>query len=816
MSEKKQKAIQDEPNSIHEQNEDLLLDGNEPEINDSTADDDLYTEDDDATLEDVEHLENEITDEMADDWRNEFENMNADEQQRTLYNILVERLYYHIAYYMRRYPQRMASSRSTYSDRCVGIEEVRNLMGEEDNGFSQTWLELNAIPEIQDIEARLIMLNAQFYTLMNCDDNESAIAHLQMNFQLSDLELSILATLVIAMNEEAVMRLMCVAWADFTVRMPTVSFIANLLGDTPDAFEAVKEALSEQGKLRRLRLIIGEQHGSFHGIAPQIYTPLSVDQDVIDAFCGYIRTRELPPNVKVYKKSISLDKLVCNKETAEEIKYALDRPKCRICLVGPTHSGRRTLLCAIAMSMKKKPIMEINVCREFDPVPEYDLANHLAVIMRRTLLYGGILMLRFDGLEEHPELIHKFATQQTELNMVHRYYPGEIVMLSRSVHTIIDEDFEQAVFVKIPALSVEAAEKVWNDAMMNYTEPERRIRMAEAFSKSYSLPIGTIFRVVSAAVDAQLTLGVDKVELKSHHILNEIQKSFNHELGDLAEVCVSDMSINGVILNDDCKKQVKGILEYARNLYTVLFTWGFKRRSPYGNSLSMLFAGPPGTGKTLLANALANELGKVLYRVDLSRIVDKYIGETEKNLGRVFDEAAKAQAIILFDEADALFSKRSEVKSSNDRHANQEINYLLQKLESYNGITILTTNLSKSIDDAFRRRIRFIVDFPMPDAKARASLWKRMIPPEAPIEKNIRWSWLADTFEMSGGHIRNAVLKASIAAAAAKAPINMEHLANAAIEEAHAMGMLIRVEDGEYEEYDGDYDNDEPDDNKWF
>ena len=230
----------------------------------------------------------------------------------------------------------------------------------------------------------------------------------------------------------------------------------------------------------------------------------------------------------------------------------------------------------------------------------------------------------------------------------------------------------------------------------------------------------------------------------------------------------------------------------------------------------MLFAGPPGTGKTLLANALANELGKVLYRVDLSRIVNKYIGETEKNLGRVFDEAAKAQAIILFDEADALFAKRTEIKSSNDRYANQEINYLLQKLESYNGITILTTNLSKSIDDAFRRRIRFIVDFPMPDAKARASLWKRMIPPEAPIEKNIRWSWLADTFEMSGGHIRNAVLKASIAAAAANAPINMEHLANAALEEAHAMGMLVRVEDGEYEEYDGDYDNDEPDENKWF
>ena len=204
--------------------------------------------------------------------------------------------------------------------------------------------------------------------------------------------------------------------------------------------------------------------------------------------------------------------------------------------------------------------------------------------------------------------------------------------------------------------------------------------------------------------------------------------------------------------------------------------------------------------------------------MDLSRIVDKYIGETEKNLGKVFDEAAKAQAIILFDEADALFTKRTEVKSSNDRHANQEVNFLLQKLESYKGITILTTNLSKSIDDAFRRRIRFIVEFPMPDARSRAMLWKRMIPPDAPIDKEIRWSWLADTFEeMSGGHIRNAVLKAAVAAAADGSPIQMKHLAKAAVAEAHNMGTLIRVDEEDYLEYDGDYDDiDVTEDNRWF
>ncbi len=778
----------------------------------------IFNESDDATIEDGEYLDSEIRSRMADEWLSDFEEMSAEEQQVTLYNMMVERLFWHIAYYMRRYPERMVSSRSTYTDRSVGFEEVRSLMGQDtEDGFSEKWLELNAIPEAEKIEERLTLLNMQIDTLMHSSANDSAILHLQKNFELSDLEITILASLVIAMNEEALMRLMCVAWADFSVRLPTVSFMANLLGDTPEMFNAVKEALNYQGRLRRMRLVIAERNVSFPGMVPQIYIPLSVDQDVIDAFCGYIHNRSLPPNIIVHKKGISMKKLICDDATVDELRYALKNHGARICIVGPGHSGRRTLLCAVAFAEQSNPIMEINVCPEFDGVPDNEITVHMTEILRRTLLYSGILLMRFDGLENHPDIIQKLMNNQAELDNVGRTYPGTIVMLASRFHTVIDEDFNKPIFINIPQLSVEKAQEVWKKVLSPHTDEYTADRMSLAFSRNYTLPIGSIFRTVSAAVDAQLTLGFEKVRLKSHHVLKEIQKSFSHQMESLAEVSISDVPLSGVVLNEECKAQVKDILEYARHLYTVLFMWGFKRRSPYGNSLSMLFAGPPGTGKTLLANAIANELGKVLYRVDLSRIVDKYIGETEKNLGKIFDEAAKAQAIILFDEADALFAKRTEVKSSNDRYANQEINYLLQKLESYNGITILTTNLSKSIDDAFRRRIRFIVDFPMPDARARASLWKRMIPPEAPLEKGIRWSWLADTFEMSGGHIRNAVLKASISAAAAGTPINMEHLAKAATDEAHAMGMLLRIEDDAYAEYEGEFDDDDmPEDNRWF
>ena len=179
--------------------------------------------------------------------------------------------------------------------------------------------------------------------------------------------------------------------------------------------------------------------------------------------------------------------------------------------------------------------------------------------------------------------------------------------------------------------------------------------------------------------------------------------------------------------------------------------------------------------------------------MDLSRIVDKYVGETEKNLGKIFDEAAKAQAILLFDEADSLFAKRTDVKSSNDRYANLEVNFLIQKLESYNGISILTTNLQKSIDEAFKRRLRFIVEFKEPDLEARIRLWQHLVPPNAPLASDIDWELLADGFELSGGYFRNATLNASLRAAASGEPLGMRFLLEGAIAETKKLGKLIKL-----------------------
>ncbi|MEA3323831.1 MAG: ATP-binding protein, partial [Euryarchaeota archaeon] len=217
---------------------------------------------------------------------------------------------------------------------------------------------------------------------------------------------------------------------------------------------------------------------------------------------------------------------------------------------------------------------------------------------------------------------------------------------------------------------------------------------------------------------------------------------------------------------------------HVRERSKVYEDWGFADRSVSGLGISALFAGASGTGKTMAAEVLANELRLDLYRIDLSQVVSKYIGETEKNLRRVFDAAEEGGAILLFDEADALFGKRSEVKDSHDRYANIEISYLLQRMEAYRGLAILTTNMKSAIDTAFLRRIRFIVHFPFPDAEQRGEIWERIFPASTPTD-GLDAGKLS-RLNIAGGNIRNIALNAAFLAADTGDKVRMKHLLRAA------------------------------------
>jgi ATP-dependent 26S proteasome regulatory subunit len=249
-------------------------------------------------------------------------------------------------------------------------------------------------------------------------------------------------------------------------------------------------------------------------------------------------------------------------------------------------------------------------------------------------------------------------------------------------------------------------------------------------------------------------------------------------LNDLAQRIESAVTWNDLVLPEIQRQTLLDIAAQVRQRRLVYETWGMAARNLRNLGISALFTGPSGTGKTLAAEILANELRLDLYRIDLSSVVSKYIGETEKNLRRVFDAAEDGGAILLFDEADALFGKRSEVKDSHDRYANVEVSYLLQRMEAYRGLAILTSNMKSALDPAFLRRIRFVVSFPFPDAAQRAEIWLRMFPPQAPTE-GLDWSKLAK-LNLAGGNIRNIALNAAFIAADAGEPVRMNHLLRAA------------------------------------
>jgi SpoVK/Ycf46/Vps4 family AAA+-type ATPase len=249
-------------------------------------------------------------------------------------------------------------------------------------------------------------------------------------------------------------------------------------------------------------------------------------------------------------------------------------------------------------------------------------------------------------------------------------------------------------------------------------------------------------------------------------------------LDDLAQRIASGATWDDLVLPEPQRRVLRDVAAHVRQRATVYERWGFGRQGSRGLGISALFAGASGTGKTMAAEVLGNELALDVYRIDLSSVVSKYIGETEKNLRRIFDAAEEGGAILLFDEADALFGKRSEVKDSHDRYANIEVSYLLQRMECYRGLAILTTNLKSAIDAAFLRRIRFVVQFPFPDASQRAEIWRRVFPADAPTD-GVDVERLA-RLNVAGGNIRNIALHAAFGAADAGEPVRMTHLLRAA------------------------------------
>lgn len=269
----------------------------------------------------------------------------------------------------------------------------------------------------------------------------------------------------------------------------------------------------------------------------------------------------------------------------------------------------------------------------------------------------------------------------------------------------------------------------------------------------------------------------------------------NPNLAGLARKITPRYKWSDIILPDDQITILHEVVSTVRGRPKVLEDWGVGDKLSASAGITILFAGQPGTGKTMAAEVIAAELGLDLYKIDLSTIVSKYIGETEKNLERIFNEAQTSNAILFFDEADAIFGKRSEVKDAHDRYANIEVSYLLQRMEQYDGVTVLATNLRANLDDAFTRRLHFALDFPFPDETYRLRIWQTLFPPTIPISADLDLPIMARRFKLAGGSIRNIIVSAAYLAAADGGAVTMTHLLHGARREMQKMGRLVKEKD---------------------
>lgn len=340
----------------------------------------------------------------------------------------------------------------------------------------------------------------------------------------------------------------------------------------------------------------------------------------------------------------------------------------------------------------------------------------------------------------------------------------------------------------IPSVSVRA--ELWRDSLeMSEAEIATDLDL-QSLSSRFALSGGAIQRACTHAALSAAVQNESSKPLTTKQLETAARGESNHGLLQFAQKVENKARWESLVVPPHILRQLRDVCTAERYRHRIYDDWQFDQRLTAGKGLNILFCGSSGTGKTMAAGILARELGRDLYRVDLSIVVSKYIGETEKQLSLIFREARTSNAMLFFDEADALFGKRSEVKDAHDRYANVEIAYLLQKMEDYEGIVILATNLRRNMDEAFSRRMHHVIEFPFPDTEHRERIWRNILPPAAPVSGDIDFGFLARQFEFAGGNIRNVALAAAFLAAEEGSVINMEHCIIATAREMQKSGKL--------------------------
>lgn len=602
---------------------------------------------------------------------------------------------------------------------------------------------------------------------------DSPLARLTAAFDLSLIDLYILLISLAPELDRRYERLYAYLQDDVSLRYPTLNLVVNLLGGGSAERFAVWGRLEAPNPLTKFRLITFQGDANRPN-ATRLSQQLKVDQRIVDYLLGSSAPDDrLNGIVSPVRRTLSSPLPDSQMQAMHDALTSLPI----IYLKGRRDTGQVETAAALCAG-HRLPLLSIDLSRAGEGSLSNEQGYDLA-IREGFLDAAALLFLHWDRVldeQRHPPA----ALWQAILD-----YPLPIFIWGLRDWEPMDlERRRRMLRLDFATPQYAYRREMWDRearAGGSALDADDIAVLANKFRFTHA----QIARAIQTAEDIAATRG-DPPTLADYYA--GAQRHASIELGHLATRVAVRMGWDELILPPDQIKQLREICDRMRYAHIVNESWGYSVRSDTG--ISALFAGESGTGKTLAAEVIAREMGLPLYKIDLSAVVSKYVGETEKNLSAIFDEAQAGSAILFFDEADALFGKRSEVKDAQDRYANIEVAYLLQRIESYDGIAILASNFRHNLDDAFTRRLDFIVDFPAPDAAYRRRIFEVHFPPNAPLASDVDLGEIAAKYRLSGGNIRNVALAAAYLAAADGRVITAAHIRDAVRRENQKMGRL--------------------------
>lgn len=583
---------------------------------------------------------------------------------------------------------------------------------------------------------------------------------------------------------------------DVTKKQPSIDLVLNLLTPTAEAKFDARRYFTADAPLLRNHLVELRTDPS-QTLSPLIARYLKVDSRIVQYLLGVDEIDErIEQHVCMRRSSNNLDTtlLVVDKavQSIESFIRSCKSDKAIFYLHGPYGVGKQ----ATAQAVCDKLGLGLLVADIEGLVSHSNssLPLLLLLIQREARLQNAAVYWKgFDILlaEKNRSFFDQFI-----LNLRDR--PALTFITGELLWEPADE-LRGAAFARIemPRTNLTDRARIWA-AVFHQSHLEISDSDISAIATKFKFTGGQILDAAATVENLTRQRNPESAEILQHDLYEACRLHSNQKLATLARKISPQYKWTDIVLPAERLEQLREICNHLVYRDLVYGEWGFDSKLALGKGLSVLFTGPSGTGKTMAAEIIAGELGLELYKIDLSTVVSKYIGETEKNLSKIFAEAETSNAILFFDEADALFGKRSEVKDSHDRYANIETGYLLQRMEEYEGVVILATNLRKNMDEAFVRRLQFTVEFPFPGKVDRLRIWEKIWPIDTPRGINFDVDSIARRFEITGGNIRNIALASAFLAADDGGVVNMIHLLRATRREYQKMGKVM--EQDEFEE----------------